>query len=697
MSESPETARQDRRALPLSWERLLDYFCWSLAAWTLLCNLVVDLGGSLEDLFQLSLLLLLGSALLLGWRERLRRRFPGWWLPPKKIATEGNSQPPQRPLWNKLLVGPLPVLLMVGLATKMEPQLLWLIALAYLLINLLRSGPHESPQGVEPRPHAFAFWGLVALMMAFSLIAHRPDLDDAYYMNLAVNAADQPDRPLLCCDTLHDREDKQPHPGQRLRSLELFEALLTYITGIPPIRWSHHFLPLLGSFLTVAAYGRLYRLLVPARWLLSLATTVVILLTIGGAPMWYGNLGFVRLQQGKGLFASAIIPLLIVYGLEFARGPNLRRWLRLLATQIASIGLNSTALWVAPAVVGLAILSGLSWRRRSLLVLLWGIPSSVYLLWRASLVGPQVLDFFEISTVGKSSQDLMQLALEQVLGAGLLPAAAFLCTALAWWFCRPGLARRFCLIFPLGFLIVLFNPFTARWVANHATSVYAYWRVFWVLPIPVFMTLCLTAPLGFRGFMLPAWVRGATAVGLTAAFVWWVPQQHLLSSKNDVFFKPFSLKVPEAYTLAKILVEGVPPGSRVVAPAAVSPWVVTFSRHPYPMVVRRQYLMRYLGTVENQRRMRMTRFVNGGKAKSWQAENFLRDVDRTQTRGVCFRRRLNFRGWITSGLKDRGFERIHRNKVSEIWVLPEHIAREADGVGHQIKRRAYVRSRKKAD
>jgi hypothetical protein len=165
-----------------------------------------------------------------------------------------------------------------------------------------------------------------------------------------------------------------------------------------------------------------------------------------------------------------------------------------------------------------------------------------------------------------------------------------------------------------------------------------------------------------------------------------VPQQALLSTKNDVFFRPFSLKVPSAYTLAKILVDAVPPGSRVVAPPAVSPWIVTFRQHPYPMVVRRQYLKRYLGTIETQRRLRMTQFVNGGKVKAWQVKSFLQDIDRTGTVGVCFRRRLSHVGWVQKGLKDKGFRRIYQSRTTEIWTYREPLTKKPQGVGHNVRR-----------
>ena len=53
---------------------------------------------------------------------------------------------------------------------------------------------------------------------------HRPDADDAFYVDMAVSAVDLPDLPLLARDTLHGRFDLPIHypcvPAAQLRAVE---------------------------------------------------------------------------------------------------------------------------------------------------------------------------------------------------------------------------------------------------------------------------------------------------------------------------------------------------------------------------------------------------------------------------------------------------------------------------------------------
>jgi len=67
----------------------------------------------------------------------------------------------------------------------------------------LRAAPTAPPAPAEGPRLEIAVLILGVGCAAVALVAHRPDLDDSFYVNVAVAAADSPERPLLREDTLH--------------------------------------------------------------------------------------------------------------------------------------------------------------------------------------------------------------------------------------------------------------------------------------------------------------------------------------------------------------------------------------------------------------------------------------------------------------------------------------------------------------
>lgn len=522
------------------------------------------------------------------------------------------------------------------------------------------------------RPPERFLWAMVLLAIAVTLGVQRPDADDSFYLNLAANVADRPAQPLLCCDTLVGEEGLPiQHPTQRFQSLVVLSGALAFLTPIDAIVWSHLFIPALAALLVVLAHARLLRLLAPERWRWCLAAIMLVYLTVGDAHAWYSNLGFVRLHQGKAIFLSALVPLISAYALEMGRMPGRRVWLCLAASQVAAVGLTPTALWVAPAVSGLALLAAFVPSRRGLEGLLLGGLSSFYPLLAALGVRPEMIEALQQGLELRSAETLIARAASYVLGDGWLPWVAVLASALAWWTCARGLARRFCLVVPLVFLLIFFNPFLARWMAGNVTGVFTYWRVFWLVPIPIFIALCLTLPLGPRGQRWPRLVQWGTSLVLMGLFVCLVPQVWVLGKANRVRVAPFALKVPPPYEAAAALVRRVPPGAVVVAPLSVAAWTTTFHHHPYPVVARLQYLRPELGAMNIYHRSTMMAFVSGPVApENVSLAAFFSLLELYEVRGAVLRRSLPWRQDLVAGLEARGWIRQEEVGRFEIWTRP---------------------------
>ncbi|MEM1203496.1 MAG: DUF6077 domain-containing protein [Acidobacteriota bacterium] len=513
-----------------------------------------------------------------------------------------------------------------------------------------------------------AAWAVLAV--SATAVLSRADVDDAYYLNMAITTADHPERPLMCCDSLHGRPDLAlAPPSSRFRTLEVLTGTLSYLTGIDVIQWHHRVLPPIAALLLVLAWARLYRWLAPGRWLWCLGVTIVTFLTVADTNAWYSNLAFVRLHQGKAVFVSVLVPLILAKGLEMGRNPSRRAWWRLAAVQVAGLGLNATATWLAPTIAILALVAG---QRRldlgGLRAVATGGLTCAYPL-AAGLYLRTVMSFVLASSVAnKDSYELLANAVSYVLGRGGLMWAAPVMVALAWWASPPGLGRRVAIVFPVGFFLVFFNPWTAHWFASKATGSYVYWRVFWILPLPAYMAMVLTIPLTLRGSIPWAWLRRGITAAVVGAFLFWIPGTWMLSEGNGVTVAPFRLKAGFQREVAEQLVAHVEPGATVLAPVDVAPWVTTFHDHPHPLVVRRQYLRGDLGRGEVLSRWKVARWVSGQEKRPRVFRAFQRSLFKYGVTGVCFRRRIPDYQRTVTFLTVNGYERDFAKWGYEVWT-----------------------------
>ncbi len=678
---------------PVASDRFADAFCLLFGVWTVICQLAILAGVGLDALLVWTL-----AAAVAGiwtWCRSNGDGSSGSERPLEAFQATAPEPKPAvgRPIRLALGLAPPVLLSILALAPSPRPWVLWAAAVTYFALAAALAGGLASPAALPRRPEARQglVWGLALAAVLLTWTVNRPDEDDAFYLGIAVAAADFPDQPLLRDDPVHGVPGVPiQHPAYRLHTLEILAGGLTRVTGIAAIYWLHFALSGIGAALLVFGWARLLRLLAPGRWLWTLAALVLILCTVGDVHRWYGNFAFVRLFQGKAVFLSALVPLTIVYALELALAPGWRRWLRLAWCQVAAVGLTSTAIWIAPAVAGLALLAASGLGRRGLRTVCLGSLASFYPLLAGAVLavavqdrpprGPRVVPQpIPKPPAGQPPEpepawSLLGDAGEWVLGDGALIWCVALATALAWWLADEDLVRRVSLVFPLGFLICLFNPVAADLTVG-AVGQQLYWRAFWVLPIPLFLALCLTAPMarGAGGAR-----RHVVVALLLGAFVVLVPERQLLTRANRVSLRPFQLKVPVQYPVAEALARAVPPGAPVLAPRSVSPWVVTMHHHPSPLVVRLGYLPtlhRHLGALEVGERRRLASVVTGkraagaaiARAGAGQISHLVAGIARFDLRAVCWRTWSGRRPAPGEELSSRGFERVYRDPDYEIW------------------------------
>lgn len=693
---------------PIS-EKVCEYFCLAFALWTLLCHAVVFSGGNFN---QLLIAASVGSTALLGaliafylWRRgnpdnRERDRQRG--------GTSDSAELPSAadPPWmiGIVLVAAAVALFAYPFRTGVVAH--WWIAIGILSFAYIRTHPRApislAPLGRRAKDER-AFWLIAAIALLINLVFHRPDPDDALYINFAVSALDHPALALYSRDTMHEFGDwPLLLAAYRVHSIELLMAVLSFVTRLPPLIGFHVFYAATGAVLVVLAYSYLLRLLLPRNWIWVLAALLVIFFGAGGPQNhWYGNLSLVRIWQGKCTVIHVMIPLAYAFGIRFALAPGLYRWFLLASVQVAAIGFSGSAMWSVPIASCLGMASALPLRWKSLRLLAPGILASSYVvavgLYIKSQMRPQT-DWienanFKLRDYGAMVESTQRLdapgvatdfAWTNVLGEGPLRFYALGALMLAWLVCKRPLARRFCVVVPLGVLLFVINPYTERFTMANMTGS-TYYRATWVLPLPLLMAVCLTSPirLAAAGASLrrPLLLVGllATAYVLTGSRFEAIGPESPLSRVGTVFH-PRNRIWPSAPTIRiekdvlasiQVLRDELPPGSHVVAPFWFSFWFPTFRDQLHPLIVHELYThmnRRRLPEGDAVRRIQLTNYVGGAEETEVTAEALREGLRHYDILGVALTENAPWIEEIVTVLEQEGFVLKASIEPYQVWV-----------------------------
>jgi hypothetical protein len=557
---------------------------------------------------------------------------------------------------------------------------LWWAGLGVLVFALVSGARVELQPCSGPPPTRgwrpeLVLWATGAACMLVPLWFHRVDYDSAFYISMAIGAADHPGAPLMM-DTIHGVQGIRVHmPAHRIHSFELFQGAVSYLTGTPVSRLYYQIVPPIAALLVPLAYARLFRILTPRHWIWNVLVVLAVLVGGGATMFWYGDFSLVRIGVGKSLYLSVFLPLAYAYGLAFGSQPSLRRWLLLVAVQVAAIGCSSSALWSVPIAACAAMACSVRWNRDTWRTLALGVLASSYVVAAGLTLYGELGDVADRVASALPAGYQLERSLARALGDGALESFALAALLLAPAL-RRGLAQRFAIVVPLIALTVVLNPYFERQVASLMTGP-SFWRAMWSLPLPVLMTLLLTSPLQLARKPLQRVSAALTTLLATAGFVAFVPEYSTLSTANRTRFGRFgALNVEAGYFQLSHRLRAVPSGSMVVAPVQVGRWLLVLHHHPYIVALREGYLRQIgieLGTQEFDRRMNMVeqvsrvelgprsifRSVSEGERRRSRLEDpvglFREGIRVYDVRGVCIHRDAPHYEGIVQILREAGF------------------------------------------
>jgi len=678
------------------------------AVWTVLCNLAVWWRLSLDTLIAaFSATLFLGAAL--EGRRRVVGK-PSWFLrwvgmqeedavpdgsasrAARARTSEGGH--PRAPFLKMILAAGGAAAAVGVYAQTQEPAPFAAAALTLLVVALLSNhawkqradagGAIATAPPVRRRDLVLLTTIAVALVL-LTLAAHHADTDDCFYGNVVARAAGSPGQPFLQHDGIFGIEGAPLLlPAYRAHSFEALAAAISRLTHLTPILSLHWVMAALAAFLSPFAWAFLLRRLLPGHWQLATLLTLALLLSLGDGHASYGNFAFIRLHQGKGVLLTVGIPLVAAMAMRYAAAPSPPRALALWASQTAAMGLSFSGLSVVP--IAWLVLVGM-WRGRWNRWFLLGLLCSVHPLLLAGIMAApmqhsaQALARFKnASDPGRTPFAVLDHAMKMVLGQDRMRLLALFLVLFAWSVPRDRRVARVLILLPLAFFLA-FNPVAVRLFANTPSSRELWFRSFWVLPLPAMMAVGLSA----TAVLLDRWrkVGWISTVILATVLIPGSRTTSPLSSRNDTWWHwPPQVKAPPAdYAAARLLVEKVEEGARVVAPEAVAAWVPTFRKRVYPLFTRfydERYLLLNLPADEVYKRRTLTGFVSGAGHHLEFPEVICFNSRRFGLSGWCLRDFGSQTDTAMSQADQCGFRRIDAGERYRIYVRPGVFPPSAD-------------------
>jgi hypothetical protein len=645
-------------------EKLLAGFVLFAASWTIFVHLCIATERSFSFLLHLVPVPFV-IAISCFWQWLRLQRVAGKAIYARSKEVES---PPVHWGW---FVGAVGIVLLFTIYQQYE--VFWVLSIAYLITACLIHWRSSNLLEVNGKTSWQAIGGVIGLCLIAAIvtaIANRPNIDDSFYLSIPAALLDSPNDPMLQHDTMHGLPSLPLLlPVYRLHSLEIFWAVAAQFTGIAPIAIAHFWLPPLFSILSVLAEAMVLRLLQPKHWLLTLAVLIGLLIVMGEAERSYANFAFVRMFQGKSVLVTLMVPLLFLYAWSFGRTGRLSDWILLLATQTASLGITSTALYVAPLASVFALAGTWQPTLRSSKRFILGTLASIYLVIAAFIIRQQMPDSEVLTqfSYGNITDNLF-------LVLGKFTAYPQLLALLASWIVLKQSNQKWLLLLPLVLLIMPFNPWLSQGISANVTSAATYWRILWAVPLPLMLAVLIVGSVAavcdrvtrqFYPLIFPVILSLLILLALPGT---------TLSQQNGTKLGMPGLKVePDEYATAQSANQITPAGTTVLATEQVAPWLATTPGHPKPLVVRELYLNLLqpdLGQAETQQRLALLSYVSGKSNHENDRQLLVHSINQRCIGTIIIAADSPSQQNIANLLIPQKFDLVQNNKY-QIWTRPK--------------------------
>ncbi|WBB46681.1 DUF6077 domain-containing protein [Verrucosispora sp. WMMA2044] len=475
-----------------------------------------------------------------------------------------------------------------------------------------RVAPASTPAAPSPGAWQSAYALLIAGGAAVaSLYLARNTPDDIYYVGRSVWVAERDQVPLN--DFLFSENVLPPMASQPpVASVEVLAGALARLLSLPAASATWYVLLPIMAVLAVLALWRLVQRWAPRRPVLAFTVAVAFLALVCGPDAALGTFHLPRLYQGKGMFVSAVVPLMWLYLTRWFDERSRRALVLIVALSITAIGLTTTAAIILPLLVGgAALMMLLVGRWKAALVA--GVAALAY------PVGVVAVAQLLVGSATEAAADVNVWGAERTFQRTFQIGIVGVIAGLALW-CGPLLARRRtpALLAAGGGLTlsVLLLPGVLEWLGELTGISVVLWRVPWLLALPALIGLLCTVWLPTRLRSVRALVGVVLAGAMVASFATYATPMWSERSWVQVHAEPV-WKIPQQRLgIAQWITTLDRPDGLVLAPETAMRAIPMLTTRVRVVLPRDFYLVEYdLDSQFAQDRLLLTRFANSGAAE----------------------------------------------------------------------------------
>ncbi|MCG5441726.1 DUF6077 domain-containing protein [Micromonospora sp. NIE79] len=474
----------------------------------------------------------------------------------------------------------------------------WIPAVAGLLaavggLLLVRqawlSGPAPSPAAPAPTTVQSAYALVVSALVGISsFFMARNTPDDVYYVGKSVWIAE---RDLIPLNDFLFSENVLPAMGSQppIPSIEVFDGAFANVVGIHASSALWYVLLPIMAMVAALALWRLTHRWAPRRPLLAFTVAIAYLYLVAGDDAALGTFHLLRLHEGKGMFVSAVIPLMWLYLTEWFDNRSRRSLVLIVALSITAIGLTNTAAIILPMLVGAAGFA-------MLLVGRWKAAVIAAVAALAYPIGSLVVSRLVLGGMTATGADDAFFDAAYTYKRTLLFGVVGVISGLALW-CGALLARRRTpALLAAGAalaLSVLFVPGVLELLSALSGISVVLWRVPWLLALPTLIGLLCTVRVPAPTPALRRAASGGIAVLLVASFALFATPMWSSKSWVEVHDRP-TWKLPQQRQSIAFWIKGLDrPEGLLLAPKTIMRTTPVITSEVRVVLPRDFYLVEY--------------------------------------------------------------------------------------------------------